>query len=154
MTPNARRRDTRTFIDMFNLHVAWYVWGALEIFLKVLAAQNGQFNSRDHYGKLMAIVQSLGTGKSRLMDELGKKRVAVTYTLRYGEQLEYPPGNLEVTELLRDAVRGAGEREGLESATTMALLASSADEGMWLAPNGFESSAAYQCSVGEILCIW
>ncbi|KAF8553145.1 hypothetical protein OG21DRAFT_1497931 [Imleria badia] len=56
-----------------------YQGGAVEAFHKYLTENNTTFAEAKYYGKFCSIVQSSGTGKTRLMLELRKKGVCVLY---------------------------------------------------------------------------
>ncbi|KAH7903157.1 hypothetical protein BJ138DRAFT_1168488 [Hygrophoropsis aurantiaca] len=62
-----------------NSFVQPYVGGAVDGFFEYLKANNKLFNSRPCYAKSCSIVQSSGTGKSRLLVELRHKGVIVIY---------------------------------------------------------------------------
>jgi hypothetical protein len=89
--------------------------------------QRGEkFKGSKHYAKYMPIVQSSGAGKSRLVDEYGKRAVAIIFTLRRGQQGGYPPGDIEVTEFLHAKER---DEQAPVHATTVSLLAAAIKQG-------------------------
>ena len=51
----------------------------------------------DMYSKTLSIIQSSGTGKSRLADEMGKECFSFPFVFRMEGQTGYPPGDAEVT---------------------------------------------------------
>ena len=63
------------------------------------SAKNKLF-SRVQYVKSINVVQSTGMGKSRLVSQLGKKMMTISFVLRYPGQTGFPPGDKEVFEFL------------------------------------------------------
>jgi len=61
-------------------------------------ANNGA--SQGQYAKTLDIVQSSGTGKSRLVSEMAKKLMSITFVLRKPGETGFPPGDTEVFNYL------------------------------------------------------
>lgn len=57
-----------------------YLGGALTRFITALELHKADYKPNKHYGRVIAIVQSSGSGKSRLVKELSKK-VSITYDM-------------------------------------------------------------------------
>jgi hypothetical protein len=53
-----------------------------------------------HYAKTIDIVQSSGMGKSRLVSEMAKKVMTITFVLRKPGQTGFPPGDKEVLDFV------------------------------------------------------
>ena len=75
----------------------------------------------------MPIIQSSGTGKFRLVDELRKEALAISFTLRDNGETGYPPGDTEVTKYLK---AGAHDEELVKHARVIALFGASFTYGM------------------------
>jgi hypothetical protein len=58
-------------------------------------------NSTRLYARIMSIVQSSGTGKSRLVNELGGSAFGICFTLRDNGSSGFPPGDPEVVKFLK-----------------------------------------------------
>ena len=53
------------------------------------------------YARIMSIIQSSGTGKSRLVNELAVSVLGIAFTLRENGSSGYPPGDPEVVQFLK-----------------------------------------------------
>lgn len=53
--------------------------------------------------RAVSIVQSSGTGKSRLVDEISKSFLGISFALRLDGETGYPPGDHEITRYLRSS---------------------------------------------------
>jgi hypothetical protein len=53
-----------------------------------------------HYAKTIDIVQSSGMGKSRLVSEMAKKVMTISFVLRKPGQTGFPPGDMEVLDFV------------------------------------------------------
>jgi len=119
-----------SFPNLDETKRAWkrdFIGVAAVCFSQVVEDEERKFNGERHYAKFMPIVQSSGAGKSRLIDEYSRSSVGITFTCRYGSQSGYPPGDVEVTTLLR----ASGAVETSDShATVIALLAAATKHGM------------------------
>jgi len=130
-TSNSNDLDLR---DLHRQQAAWkqeYLGPVATVFASVVTQAEKSFKVSD-YAKLMAVVQSSGAGKSRLIDEYSKTRVGVIYTFRVGAQSGYPPGDVEITELLVSSADGTGmDQRSMEHATVIALLGVTAQFGQF-----------------------
>jgi len=94
---------------------AWkrdYWGGALSRLLARLTSQQDEINSIQMFvmpidgvapaqpEKIVNIVRSHGMGKSRLVSELAKRRMMVSFVLRKPGETAFPPGDAEVSEFL------------------------------------------------------
>jgi hypothetical protein len=99
-------------------------------FLEIVDDMNDNFKDNEtvkHYAKLLPVIQSSGVGKSRLLDEVCRHRLGITFTLRLPHETGYPPGDIEITEFL-----GSSERKNQsEHSTMVAFLSSAVAEGMF-----------------------
>lgn len=64
----------------------------------ILKAEKG--SKCELYAKMIPVIQSSGMGKSRLINELSKEILSVSFVLRKNEESGYPPGDTEITEFL------------------------------------------------------
>jgi hypothetical protein len=72
----------------------------------------------------MSIVQSSGTGKSRLVDELGGDAFSISFTLRENGASGYPPGDPEVVKFLKVDKRNGASDKNFNAACKHARLIS------------------------------
>lgn len=93
----------------------------------MLLAQQNEFPVTTYYSKTIPIIQSSGTGKSRLLDEISKELLTIPFVLRYRGSYGYPPGDTEVTEFLvgTDIFRPVGFFDTQLHARVVAFLAAS-----------------------------
>ncbi|KAG2099584.1 uncharacterized protein F5147DRAFT_814009 [Suillus discolor] len=92
---------------LYDSFVRPYVGKAVDGFYEYLKKSNMKFRGggmhRPYYAKFCSIVQSSGTGKSRLMIELRNKGVIVSYmNLRDPSDLGYPTRDLVPTRILTE----------------------------------------------------
>jgi hypothetical protein len=90
--------------DLESLYDHWrdrYYGGSLEAFLANIHRYQSEWPSTNYYCRAVSIVQSSGTGKSRLVDEIFKKFLGISFALRLEGENGYPPGDPEVTQFLR-----------------------------------------------------
>ena len=69
-----------------------------------------------------------GTGKSRLLDEISKEFLAISFVLRHPGKDGYPPGDHEITSFLTGPLTKTGTETGPSAvlhARAVALLAGS-----------------------------
>lgn len=59
-------------------------------------------NRTEYYSKSFSILQSSGSGKSRLVDELGKHHLTIVFTFRKAGDTGYPPGDPEISAYFND----------------------------------------------------
>lgn len=93
-------------LQLSKWHNAWgtrYHGDSLKTFLSVLQQHEIHFKEA-YYAKLLPILQSSGMGKSRLVHQFSKLCPAIIFTLRTAGQTGYPPGDVEITHFLRDAI--------------------------------------------------
>ena len=113
-------------IPVAYLRQAWeqeYTGPALQIFQKQVQHLHNTFDDSLHYAKVLAIVQSSGVGKSRLVDEFSKRHLGVVYTLRGGDESGYPPGDIEISTFLLQA-----RQRNLHHAGVIALFSATFNE--------------------------
>jgi len=72
---------------------------ALKDKLRVYDTRFQQDNSL--YGRIMSIIQSSGTGGSRLVNELGGTVFGICFSLRDNDSSGFPPGDPEVVKFLK-----------------------------------------------------
>ena len=89
-----------------ELYASWnepYYGDSVDALEKTLIRYEGNTESeaRQLYAKMLPIIQSSGMGKSRLVDELSRRLITTTFTLRQNESSGYPPGDPEVTAFVR-----------------------------------------------------
>ena len=92
------------YTDLESLYDHWrdrFYGGSLNAFLENIFRYEAEWSASNHYSRTVSIVQSSGTGKSRLVDEIGKEFLSVSFALRLQGETGYPPGDLEVTNYLR-----------------------------------------------------
>ena len=77
-------------------------WGnSLNVLKELLVDEENIFQKDKFYAKSMTIIQSSGTGKSRLLDELSKELLTISFVLRHPcKDVEWPPGDHEITDFL------------------------------------------------------
>jgi hypothetical protein len=110
-----------------NARMHGFIGNAIDVFHEYVRSAEKNFMGAKHYAKYMPIVQSSGAGKSRLVDEYGKRAVGIIFTLRRGQQGGYPPGDIEVTKFLHVK---EGDRQQLPvHAMTISLLAAAIKQG-------------------------
>jgi hypothetical protein len=75
--------------------------GSVDVLRGLLLGEEKAFDKDRFYAKTIPIIQSSGTGKSRLVDELGKEFLTVSFVLRHpGDDVTWPPGDHEITKFL------------------------------------------------------
>jgi hypothetical protein len=75
--------------------------GSLDLLRELLPDEEKAFDEYKFYAKSITILQSSGTGKSRLVDELGKEFLAISFVLRHhSDDTTWPPGDHEITKFL------------------------------------------------------
>lgn len=87
---------------LIGLYHSWnneFFGKSLDVLRDLLLAEEREFKS-NFYAKMIPIIQSSGTGKSRLMDEIGKEFLSISFVLRHPGQDGFPPGDHEVTTFL------------------------------------------------------
>jgi len=117
------------YCNLDGIKKAWmrdFVGGAVTSFTRVVNNAERKFCDYNDYAKFMPIVQSSGAGKSRLIDEYSRSAVGIIFTFRFGEQSGYPPGDVEITDLLRNFARNPSS----DHATVIAVLAAAIKLGM------------------------
>jgi len=72
---------------------------SVDVMRDLLLAEERGFKS-DIYVKMIPVIQSSGTGKSRLMDEISKDFLSVSFVLRHPGEDGFPPGDTEITGFL------------------------------------------------------
>ena len=80
----------------------------------------------NRYAKTMPIIQSSGTGKSRLLDEISKEFLTMSFVLRHPAEDGYPPGDPEITKILTGMGKTTATKARLNAvlhARAVALLA-------------------------------
>ena len=77
-----------------------YVGESHDILRKLLYAEEEKFDIHNRYAKVIPIVQSSGTGKSRLVSEVSKKFAALSFVLRRDLYTGYPFGDPDITNFL------------------------------------------------------
>ena len=77
-------------------------WGnSVNVLKELLLDEERVFQKDNFYAKSMTIIQSSGTGKSRLLDELSKEFLTISFTLRHPHKdTGWPPGDHEITHFL------------------------------------------------------
>jgi hypothetical protein len=77
-------------------------WGdSVNVLKELLLDEERVFQEDKFYAKSMTIIQSSGTGKSRLLDELSKEFLTISFALRHPHKDGgWPPGDLEITHFL------------------------------------------------------
>jgi hypothetical protein len=74
---------------------------SLNVLKQRLQNEERLFQEEEFYSKSITIIQSSGTGKSRLLDELGKEFLTISFTLRRpSNDISWPPGDSEITNFL------------------------------------------------------
>jgi hypothetical protein len=87
-----------------SLYEHWrdnFYGGSLNAFLENVSRYQSEWSTSKYYSRTISIVQSSGTGKSRLVDEIGKEFVSISFALRLQGETGYPPGDFEITDYLR-----------------------------------------------------
>jgi uncharacterized protein YukE len=102
--------DTQESQD--RLHNHWrdtYVGGSLEGLQATIDHYQKEWTSENvmYYSKAINILQSSGTGKSRLADELGKTNLEFSFVFRNPGDWGYPAGDPEITNYLRGAAHAS-----------------------------------------------
>ena len=130
---NRLEEDPRTVSgSLRSMQVAWRQPFAGELYhslLRVVDEQDVNFQDREgsmkHYAKIIPIVQSSGMGKSKLLDQCCLVRLGIVFTLRLHGETGFPPGDLEITDLLRDSVAETKSQH----TTVVAFLSSTITQG-------------------------
>lgn len=74
---------------------------AVNLLRGLLLDEEEAFEKDKFYAKSITIIQSSGTGKSRLVDELGKEFLTISFALRRPtDDITWPPGDPEITDFL------------------------------------------------------
>ncbi|THH11518.1 hypothetical protein EW146_g8010 [Bondarzewia mesenterica] len=88
-----------------NLHFHREFKGlAVERFVKTIPHYEAMYDLRKHYGRIIPIVQSSGTGKSRLVEELGYHIPSLSVCFRRGTSPAqgWPPSDSPAYDFLKD----------------------------------------------------
>jgi len=104
---------------------AKFIGASVDILRNLVLNEEIEF-SPNYYGKTMSIIQSSGTGKSRLLDEISKEFLTISFILRRPMEDGYPPGDPEITAFLTDKLNMVASEARLNAvlhAHTVALLA-------------------------------
>lgn len=80
---------------------------ALDALKEKIKHEEGLVN-KGLYAKIIPIIQSSGTGRSRLVDELGKEFLSISFVLRLNGESGYPPGDPEITKFIRQTFTSSG----------------------------------------------
>jgi hypothetical protein len=91
----------------------------------LLLVEEKDFSEMTYYSKTIPIIQSSGTGKSRLLDEISKEFISICFVLRHRDDDGYPPGDPKVTEFLIGPVDTLDVFGAQLHARAVALLAAS-----------------------------
>ena len=97
--------ETRSIL--VDLHNDWrgaFLGDSLAVLKDLLLRREKEFQRDSTYGKTIPIIQSSGTGKSRLLDEISKQFLTISFVLRRPSQDGYPPGDTEITTFLTDLI--------------------------------------------------
>jgi hypothetical protein len=79
-----------------------YVGQSLDALKDKLKGYHRSFERNEGlYARIMPIIQSSGTGKSRLVNELAGSVLGIAFTLRENGSTGYPPGDPEVVQFLK-----------------------------------------------------
>ena len=78
-----------------------FIGGSVDILRNLVLGEETEFGV-NRYAKIIPIIQSSGTGKSRLLDEISKEFLTMYFTLRHPAEDGYPPGDPEITKILTD----------------------------------------------------
>lgn len=73
---------------------------SLNVLKELLLDEERVFQEDKFYAKSMTVIQSSGTGKSRLFDELSKELLTISFALRHHKDAGWPPGDHEITDFL------------------------------------------------------
>ncbi|KAF8455533.1 hypothetical protein BGX38DRAFT_1140442 [Terfezia claveryi] len=120
--------DPRTISgSLRSMQVAWrqpFFGDIHHALLRELDEKEESFSEEEttlkNYAKIVPIVQSSGMGKSKLLDQCSLFRLGIVFTLRLPGQTGFPPGDLEITELLR----ASAEDSRSQHTTVVAFLSS------------------------------
>ena len=86
---------------------------------ETLQAEDQCFEPDTYYARMISIIQSSGMGKSRLLDEMSKRFLTVSFALRGPDDTGLPPGDDEIRGFL---IQTSGKDEE-HNARAVALLA-------------------------------
>jgi hypothetical protein len=79
-----------------------YVGQSLDALKNKLKGYHRSFERNERlYACIMPIIQSSGTGKSRLVNELAGSVLGIAFTLRENGSTGYPPGDPEIVQFLK-----------------------------------------------------
>lgn len=93
-----------TYNDPESLYDRWnnsYYGGSLKAFLANIDHYRSEWSTKNYYCREVSTVQSSRTGKSRLVDEISKSFLGISFALRLEGETGYPPGDPEITRYLR-----------------------------------------------------
>lgn len=95
------------------------------VLAELIRSESAEFEKTNHpYAKMMPVIQSSGAGKSRSIDQFSQKHLGVVYTFRLKNQTGYPPSDVEITSLLRQALISMPDQRTQEHSTAVALIGS------------------------------
>ncbi|KZT20204.1 hypothetical protein NEOLEDRAFT_1182730 [Neolentinus lepideus HHB14362 ss-1] len=124
---------------------------AVDNFVEALKAYDKMYRPEEHYGRSIAIVQSSGTGKSRLMKEVGTKFPAIVVCFRNSDTPTegWPPRDKPVQDFLLDEKQEEGiMAEAIVAVFLGALMYTMADNVSQKAPGTPISSWLDQFDLG------
>ena len=101
-------RQTGPYNDLMALYDHWgdsYYGDSVKAFLANIYRYESAWSRSGFYCKALSIIQSSGTGKSRLVDEISKEFLSLSFVLRLEGETGYPPGDHEITKYLRSGIR-------------------------------------------------
>lgn len=119
--------------DLCRVQSAWkrdFVGPMEKILRRVVEESELNFSVDKDYAKILSCIQSSGSGKSRTISEHGLFRVGVIYTFRVGDESGFPPGDVEITQLVTESASGREDSRSLEHATAIGLLSASVENGV------------------------
>ena len=73
--------------------------------MKEMIYRNEVLKQGPYYAKLISIIQSSGTSKSRLIDEISKSHLYIIVILHENRESEYLSGEPEITKFLKEPLR-------------------------------------------------
>src|SRR5438874_8835159 len=78
---------------------------AVNVLKTLIQDENRMFDKKSYYARILPIIQSSGMGKSRLLDEVSKEFLTVSFSLRRPKETGCPPGYPTVRSFLTNGPR-------------------------------------------------
>jgi hypothetical protein len=132
----SRSGDAHVHGHVRDVYQGWtrdYVGSGVERFMETLTGNNNDFSPSEIYARFIPIIQSSGTGKSRLIDQFSMQVPGIMYTCRRVGDRGFPSGDDEIRDYLQYHLKTPDENKHFQNALTkvVALFAATVTESQY-----------------------